>query len=316
MTRSANADGTTSEPRDAPLRTVVFTDLDDTLFRTARKTPPDELARAHRAARANNGRDSFATPRQRALLDWLDPARCVPVTARGSEAFSRVLLAFAGPAAVLANGAVVLGADGAPDPLWQEHVRCALRPVRDTLDALPERIRAEAARHDVAIRTWLVEEPGCGGVYAVAKAESDPDGGSLRALVPGLREALVDAGGDVGAEAGERAWQIHLNGNNLALLPPGLSKRSATAYLLERFRESGEVLAIGVGDSASDLPFMRLCDVWVTPSDSQIDRLCGHAPGCAVAALHEGGPTLGTKGMRANGTAGGTVDEPTAMAPR
>ena len=231
------SDAPTSEEKGRPLdgsagdavRTVVFTDLDDTLFRTARKTPPDELARARRAARANNGRDSFATPRQSALLDWLDPARCVPVTARGSEAFSRVLLPFAGPAAVLANGAVVLGADGTPDPIWQERIRCALGPVRDTLDALPERIRAEAARHGVAIRTWLVEEPGCGGVYAVAKAESDPAGGSLRALVPGLREALVDAGegaegnagGNVDGEAGEGAWQVHLNGNNLGAAPAG-----------------------------------------------------------------------------------------------
>ena len=116
-----------------------------------------------------------------------------------------------------------------------------------------------------------------------------------------MRESLVDAGGgvggDAGEDAGEHAWQIHLNGNNLALLPPGLSKRAATAYLLERFREAGEVLAIGVGDSASDLPFMRLCDVWVTPSDSQIDRLCGRAPERAATAgiaSHERAPTGGT----------------------
>ena len=265
-----------------PVRTVIFTDLDDTLFRTARKTPPEALEHSRRAARANNGRDSFATPRQQALLDWLDPARCVPVTARGSEAFSRVLLPFAGPATVLANGAVVLDADGVPDRSWQERIRRTLEPLRATLDALPERIRAEAARHDVAIRTWLVEEPGPGGVYAVAKAEADPSGAALEALVPGLRDALA-ADGTRGREG---AWQIHLNGNNLALLPPGLSKAAATAHLLERLRGRGEVLAIGVGDSASDLPFMRLCDAWITPSDSQIDRLCDLAqahPGAAGA---------------------------------
>ena len=266
-----------SDSANDPVRTVVFTDLDDTLFRTARKTPPEELERSRRVARAHNGRDSFATPRQQALLDWLDPARCVPVTARGSEAFSRVLLTFSGPGAVLANGAVLLDAEGRVDPLWQAHVRRLLEPVRETLDALPGRIRAEAARHDVAIRTWLVEEPGCDGVYAVVKAETDPSGDALRALVPGLRDALD--GVDVGANASDDRWQIHHNGNNLALLPPGLSKAAATAHLLERFREAGDVLAVGVGDSASDLPFMRLCDVWVTPTGSQIDHACELARG-------------------------------------
>ena len=223
------------------------------------------------AARANNGRDSYATPRQRALLDWLDPARCVPVTARGSEAFSRVSLPFAGPGAVLANGAVILDADGAPDARWRSRVRRALEPSRATLDALPERIRAEAARHGVAVRTWLVEEPGHGGVYAVAKANDDPSGAALGALVPALADALSAAG----PNASEERWRVQWNGNNLALMPPGLSKALATAHLLTRLREAGEVFAIGVGDSASDLPFMRLCDVWITPSGSQIDRAAG-----------------------------------------
>jgi len=282
-----------SDPADTssaerPVRTVVFTDLDDTLFSTARKTSPTELARSRPAARANNGRDSFATPRQQALLDWLDPARCVPVTARGSDAYARVLLPFTGPAAVLANGAVVLDADGAPDARWDRHVRALLAPVRETLDALPGRIRAEAARLGIEVRTWLVEEPGPGGVYAVAKAETDPSGDVLRALVPGLRAWLPGdasagtaatpvsspfAGGSAVAGDPSVGWQVHHNGNNLALLPPGLSKASATACLLKRFRSDGDVLAIGVGDSASDLPFMRLCDLWITPTHSQIDRL-------------------------------------------
>ena len=291
------------------VRTVVFADLDDTLFRTARKIPGPELARSVKAAHAHNGRHSFMTPRQQALLGWLDPARTVPVTARGSEAFSRVLLPFAG-AAVVANGAAILDADGRPDAAWQAVTRRALAPWRATLEGLPARIREEAARRGARVRTWLVEEPGCGGVYAVVKSEDDPLGASLGALAPALAAGLaagsVDGsvdGPDVPGHAAtgapartvERApertaesvadgavpagWTVHLNGNNLALIPPGISKARAVLHLLERFRASGELLAIGVGDSASDLGFMRLCDLWMTPAGSQID--IGLPPGIA-----------------------------------
>jgi len=265
-------------PDGAPLRLVVLTDLDDTLFQTARKLPAADATRSTLAARASNGHDSFATPRQLALLDWMDPARCIPVTARGTEAYSRVALPFAGPAAIVANGAVILDADGCVNTDWQTRVQAALAPLRPLLDGLPERLLAEADRHGLSIRTWLVQEPGCDGVYAVAKCNDDPSGAPLRLLVPALLEHLgiEDGVADPGDE-GTR-WRMHLNGNNLALIPPGVSKALATVWLLERLRRDGELLAIGVGDSSSDLAFMRACDLWMTPSGSQLDRAWGGPP--------------------------------------
>jgi len=251
------------------MRILVLTDLDDTLFQTARKLPPEDATRSTLAACATNGHDSFATPRQLALLDWMDPKRCVPVTARGTEAYSRVALPFGGPAAIVANGAVILEADGSVNRAWRTRVLRALEPVRDLLDGLPERLLADAVRHGLSIRTWLVQEPGCGGVYAVAKSNDDPTGAPLQRLVPALLEHLriqPDAPDD------DARWRLHLNGNNLALMPPGISKAQATTWLLERLRRDGELLAIGVGDSRSDLPFMRACDLWMTPSGSQLDR--------------------------------------------
>jgi len=253
------------------MRIVVLTDLDDTLFQTARKLPAGGETRAVLAARATNGHDSFATPGQLALLDWMDPSRCVPVTARGTEAYSRVSLPFAGPGAIVANGAVVLDEHGEVNADWQARIQHVLDPVRDLLDGLPDRLLAEAAGHGISIRTWLVQEPGCGGVYAVAKANDDASGGPLHALVPGLLDHLrIEAD-----TTDDTRWRLHLNGNNLALMPPGISKALATAWLLERLRRDGELLAIGAGDSSSDLAFMRVCDLWMTPSGSQLDRAWG-----------------------------------------
>jgi hypothetical protein len=245
-------------------RIAVFTDLDDTLFQTARKLKKPDIAGAVQVARALNGQHGLMTRAQAALLDWITLDRAIPVTARGSEAFSRVGLRFGGQA-IVANGAVILGNNGVADLEWEAHVMATLAPHRATLGELPDRARGAAANIGADIRTWLVEEPVCGGVYAVVKVEPGTPESALSQIAPLLRETVTGP------------WRVHLNGNNLALIPPGISKAAATGFALERLRRDGPVMAIGIGDSSSDLEFMRLCDLWMTPTGSQLD--------CAIAAL-------------------------------
>lgn len=246
-------------------RVVVFTDLDDTLFQTGRKLKEADKALARQVSHATNGHHSFMTRAQSALFDWIDPARAIPVTARGTEAFSRVHLTF-GEAAIVANGAVIIDASGKPDPEWQARIQTALASSRAALDALPDLAVREARRLGAGVRTWLVEEPRCGGVYAVVKAEPGTPEAVLAEIAPALQANVDDR------------WRVHINGNNLALIPPGISKAAATAFLLTRLRGEGPVLAIGVGDSHSDLDFMRLCDLWMTPTGSQLDQVVAEYP--------------------------------------
>ncbi len=63
----------------------------------------------------------------------------------------------------------------------------------------------------------------------------------------------------------------HLNGNNLAVLPPSIGKRAAVAYLLDRLQiDHGELFVVGAGDSLTDTPFLSLCHAAVIPTRSQI----------------------------------------------
>ena len=63
------------------------------------------------------------------------------------------------------------------------------------------------------------------------------------------------------------------NGNNLAVLPAWLDKAHAVAHLQQHYRaQYGAILSIGMGDSTSDLPFMRHCDYLLTPAESQITQ--------------------------------------------
>ncbi|MEM9049168.1 MAG: hypothetical protein AAGC92_10645 [Pseudomonadota bacterium] len=241
------------------MRSVVLTDLDDTLFQTARKLPKAVLADARPVAQAHNGAHSYMTAQQAQLMAFLrQGGLVVPVTARGSEAFGRVALDWPGPA-IIANGARIL-TDGQDDPAYAAAMRSALAPHRDALVALPQAARQAALARDMAVRAWAVEEPGLAGVYAVVKANPGTDEARLAELEQPLAAGLPPG------------WRRHRNGNNLAFLPPPVSKRHAVQWLLARLRqELGPILTIGLGDSLSDLDFMRLCDVWMTPAASQID---------------------------------------------
>jgi phosphoserine phosphatase len=64
-----------------------------------------------------------------------------------------------------------------------------------------------------------------------------------------------------------------MNGNNLALIPHGISKTLAAAEMIRRhYAQVGRVPTLGMGDSISDLGFMRLCDFAAFPPHSQLDR--------------------------------------------
>ncbi|MEM8741181.1 MAG: trehalose phosphatase, partial [Pseudomonadota bacterium] len=123
-----------------------------------------------------------------------------------------------------------------------------------------------AQSRGMSVRAWIVEEPGLGGVYAVVKANEGTPEARLAELEAPLAARLTSD------------WRVHRNGNNLALLPPPVSKRRAARWLLERLRADGPLLSIGVGDSLSDLDFMRLCDAWMAPAQSQIDRALPSEP--------------------------------------
>jgi predicted mannosyl-3-phosphoglycerate phosphatase (HAD superfamily) len=60
----------------------------------------------------------------------------------------------------------------------------------------------------------------------------------------------------------------------MALLPPFADKEKAVAFLMRRIRDTVlNPLFLGLGDSITDLPFLRLCHYAITPRGSQIQTL-------------------------------------------
>lgn len=234
---------------------VAFVDLDDTLFSSLRKQPSHEGLEP--AASCVDGRPvSFTSPRQRMLIDWLRRADLVvPVTARTIETFGRVELGFGGPA-VVAHGASILDAQGRQDTGWSRHIAGYMQRELPPL---------------LAFKHELEQRHGAGLEVSIAGAPASP--AYLVAREPGRDEARIR---EVSAQdiapwvAAHPGYTHHVNGRNLAVLPPCVDKRHAVAHLIERLRaEHGALFCIGAGDSLTDVPFLSLCDVALLPSRSQ-----------------------------------------------
>lgn len=241
----------------AAKRPLILIDLDDTLFQTARKMP-DAAVRYPASYDVNGGVSGYQTQVQKDFIEWLLPiADVVPVTARSAEAFGRVRLDFTG-VAICSHGGLILNADRSVNQTWHSIMGETLASYQTRLPALCDAALDIGARHGLSLRGWVVEEADQRH-YVVVKHNDGKD-----ADLNFVREQLAAAGLLEGLHT-------HGNGNNLALLPHGLSKRAAVEhYLALDVEQHGVRPVLGFGDSITDLGFMSLCHFWSTPARSQL----------------------------------------------
>jgi hypothetical protein len=236
---------------------LFFTDLDDTLFSSLRKH--DDSGDLRPEAFLKSGEPiCYSDARQRRLRALMShgEALLIPVTARSVEAFSRSGVCGYGKA-ICANGAVMLNADGSHDRVWEDLVRDRLRDAQQQLLDFERACQRWVRQHD--LRMWLVTEEGVGHIYCVIKSNG------TNTDVLGNKAAQL--------RSAPPPWvgTIHLNGNNLAIIPAGVSKTQAVSHLRAELQAIyPESVSFGVGDSRSDWSFMSLCDFAVLPTRSQL----------------------------------------------
>lgn len=238
-------------------RPLIFVDLDDTLFQTARKMGDGER---FPASFDLEGKPSgYMSAVQKQFIEWmLDSADVVPVTARSVEAYSRVNLPFA-HGAVCAHGGVILSPDNAVDQSWNDWMVRQLGHVQDRLDGLCATTLQLGEELGISLRGWVIEEVGLKH-YIVIK-HNEKDDAVLATVLAELRARNL-LGDDL---------YVHGNGNNLALLPLPLRKRDAVQEWISRDMDlNGERPRLGFGDSVSDLGFMGECHWWATPRRGQL----------------------------------------------
>ena len=235
---------------------LVFVDLDDTLFQTHRKQQPTPL---HKIATTDvSGQPlSYKNPKQQIFVNWLlETTEIIPVTARSVEGFKRVQIPF-GHGAICSHGGTILGKENQVDLEWLQLKQQENENLNHVLHDLAD------AMHDYAkelgsLRTWTLEENHL-KIYTVAK-QNEPDSLFLDQLVQHIPQSILEH------------CYIHINGNNLAIIPNHISKQKAVEFFIQKYDPNHERVVLGWGDSLSDAGFLSCCDWFGMPKNSQLDK--------------------------------------------
>lgn len=254
------------------IKPYALMDLDDTLFQTQRKIDAWNLATIENenlvCATVNKQGEplSFMTTRQVNFFNWLlTSTELIVVTARDTSEIKRVKLPF-NSWQVLTHGAVILDKNGKPQTQWQQHIYNELAPLQDKLNQLSQLFN----KHSSSERSQLVFTPHSDSfnngvanekltIYLAIK-HAQKDHQALIELAARLPTLIRDF---------DKHFYVHVNANNLAILPHAIHKRHAVQFLLDNHLDN-ERPSFGFGDSLADLPFLQLLDWYGMPNHGQL----------------------------------------------
>lgn len=256
------------QPSSAFIKPYALMDLDDTLFQTQRKIdawqlPTSEQNKLICASVNKQGEPlSFMTQRQAAMVNWLLACtELIAVTARDTQEIKRVKLPF-NSWQVLTHGAVILSPDGRPLPGWQAQMHCQLSTQQDNLTRAVDIIEQANQNYGQALKLAIHSDTFLGQdlIIYLAIKHQQKDHQALADLSQRLPTLLGNLADD---------FYIHINANNLAILPHCIHKRHAVQYLLTEHLDTSRP-SFGFGDSLADLPFLQLLDWYGTPNHGQL----------------------------------------------
>jgi hydroxymethylpyrimidine pyrophosphatase-like HAD family hydrolase len=230
----------------------LFADVDASLITVGRSSPE---AGSEAVAHNRHGQPvGWLTPKQRLFLDMVkEGCQVVPTTARTTGGLARLKLGLDGYA-ICTFGGIILDQDGKVEPRWLARLQGEARKDKRILAEIADFTRRFAGLDDLDVRVEIASDAGM-ELYVSVKHNSQ-NRRELKQLSEMVRGVLF------------RDWKIHLNGNFLAVLPPYLSKAYALEWFKQNMMDEG-ALAIGLGDSKTDLEFMHACDLAIMPTDSQ-----------------------------------------------
>ena len=265
------------QPHSNIVKPYALMDLDDTLFQTQRKIDAWDLPTAEAknlvCATVNKQAEplSFMSQRQAAFFNWLlASTELIVVTARDRREIKRVKLPFESWQ-VLTHGAIILTADGELLSAWQQRMYEQLSPLQDKLHQLSQLFANHSENDDSQlIFTPHIDRFNNGSIdeeltiyLAIKHAQKNHQ--ALIDLAAQLPKLIRDFNQD---------FYVHVNANNLAILPHAVHKRHAVQFLLDNYLDSQRP-SFGFGDSMADLPFLQLLDWYGMPSQGQLHAELG-----------------------------------------
>ncbi len=209
---------------------------------------------------------SYMTPASHAGLAALAAATpVVPTTTRTPEQYLRVRLPGAPfRYAICSNGGEIL-VDGAPDPLWQEHIRALLAALPADLDTIATQLEARLA----------------------------PEWGARLRLVPGLFAYVVsevrvpaEVVDEWRAHCAPLGWVVSQQGRKLYTTPEPVTKSRAALEVRRRLEAAGALepasVWLAAGDGALDADLLEAADAAIRPRHGELEELGFTLPGLTL----------------------------------
>lgn len=251
-------------PQIESVKPYALMDLDDTLFQTLRKItawqlPTDDLVVA--TVNKQNEPLSFFTQKQQHFFNWLSQStELIPVTARDTAEIARVKLPF-NSWRILTHGAVIVEPSAQVCAHWQRLMAGQLLTLQDKLTQLAAQLTQLAQlRITPHYEQFIVADNPTNLMVYVAIKHQQKDHAALVTIATQLPTWLPSLLDD---------FYIHVNANNLAILPHVVNKHHAMRFLLDHYLDKRRP-CFGFGDSLADLPFLQLLDWYGTPNRGQL----------------------------------------------
>jgi hydroxymethylpyrimidine pyrophosphatase-like HAD family hydrolase len=245
-------------------RLFVFTDLDDTLFKSA----ADIHCGLSITATVDASGETYArsSVQQQKLLEIMvaSGGLIIPVTGRSTRSFLNCKLpdVINSQFAIVSHGAVILDAEHSLLKDWHTYLKCHFDLVEwenkliKICDHLNTHFKSKSKSS--AIRVRLIVDQGI-TAYVCIKISKSSYTDDVSTEVNHLLSHIL-----------ETEMLLHSNGRNFAILPPYAQKKVAVDFLKAKMKVDQRDTVFGMGDSHSDLPFMSESDFLIVPGGAQI----------------------------------------------
>jgi hydroxymethylpyrimidine pyrophosphatase-like HAD family hydrolase len=243
-------------------RLFVFTDLDDTLFKSAKSI--DCVQSITATVDSHGDPYAYSSIQQQRLLEIMaiSGGIFIPVTGRRTSSFLNCQLPVIAksPYAIVSHGAVILDDNHLLLEEWNEFLKRQfdLSQWEEKLIKICDYLNAYFVPIDNGIRVRLIVDQGITAYVCIKISKNSYS-----------QDKFIDVNRLIN-NAMEEDMLLHGNGRNFAILPPYAQKKIAVNFLKKKMMVNKSDTVFGIGDSNSDLPFMKDSDFLIMPGDAQI----------------------------------------------
>ncbi len=232
-----------------PKRIFFFSDIDDTLIQTKRKT--DFSKNTIVASYTKEGEEnSFFYEGIKLFVDTIIDSGMtfIPTTARNLASYQRTVF-YDNPKIkyVILNFGGLLLIDNKEDEAWTKTMQDNYAKVT-SLDTLNSNLLEHFEKDNLKLQVKIIDS-----YYISIYNKFDLDN---QEMITKIRESLERF------LCEEKDFYLYENGNSFALLPNFLNKKFAVEHLIKIHKP---LLTIGAGDNISDLDFMQVADFKFLP---------------------------------------------------